>query len=376
MKKYNIGLLGFGNMGKTHHYSVYSLRYFYRGLPFDAEIKAVCTATAASAEAARQFGVPFATTNEDDLINDPGIDIIDISTPNIYHYGTIKKAIAAGKHIYCEKPLCVTYAEAAEVAALARSAGITCQVVFNVRGLAPIQRAKQLIDEGRLGRLLSFRSSYLHSSCTDTNKNAGWKQNRDICGGGVLFDLGSHAIDLVYYLCGTFSSVSGLAQIAYPVRRGMDGADWHTNADEAFYMTARLDCGACGTVEASKIAPGTNDDLRLEIYGEKGSIRFDLMEPNWLYYYDAGAHAGSNHNTDLGGMSGYIRIECVGRYAEPAYPLCGVKAPVGWLRSHVGSYYNFLDALHNGRPASPSFDDAAHVQWVMEEAYRTSGIFG
>lgn len=372
MKKYRIGLLGFGNMGKTHLYSVNNLHFFYRGLDFTAEVAGVCTATAASGLTAKEFGIPFVTTNEDDIIHNPEIDIIDISTPNIYHYETLKKAIAAGKHIYCEKPLCVTYGEAAEIAELAKAAGITAQIVFNTRFLAPIMRAKQLIDEGRLGRLLSFRSAYLHSSCTDTAKTAGWKQNRDICGGGVLFDLGSHAIDLVYYLGGEFDSVHGKAQIAYPVRKGMDGKEWHTNADEAFYMTAELKNGACGTIEANKIALGTNDDFRLELYGERGAIRFDLMEPNWLYYYDGGAHAGQNHNTDLGGNSGFCRIECVGRYSEPAYPLCGVKAPVGWLRGHAGSYYSFLDAVHYNKPAIPSFDDGAHVQWVMEQAYRSA----
>lgn len=372
MKKYKIGLLGFGNMGKTHLYSINNLKFYYRGLPFAAEIAGVCTATTASGETAKEFGIPYATTDEDELINNPDIDIIDISIPNIYHYGVLKKAIAAGKHIYCEKPLCITYSEAAEIAALAKTAGITGQVVFNNRKLAPIIRAKQLIDEGKLGRLLSFRSAYMHSSCADTNKNAGWKQNRDICGGGVLFDLGSHAIDLVYYLCGEFDKIQGTAQIAYPVRKGMDGAQWQTNADEAFYMTAKLKCGAYGTIEANKIATGTNDDFRLELYGEHGAIRFDLMEPNWLYFYDSTAHAGSNHNTDLGGMSGFCRIECVGRYNEPAYPLCGVKAPVGWLRGHVGSYYDFLDAVYYKKAAEPSFDDAAHVQWVMEEGYRSS----
>lgn len=374
MKNYKIGLLGFGNMGKTHLYSINNLKFFYRNLPFTAEIAGVCTATEASGASAKEFGIPFATTDENDLIHNPDIDIIDISTPNICHYGTLKKAIAAGKHVYCEKPLCVTYAEAAEIASLAKSAGITGQVVFNNRKLAPIIRAKQLIEEGKLGRLLSFRSAYLHSSCADINKNAGWKQNRD-SGGGVLYDLGSHAIDLVYYLCGEFESVNGAAQIAYPVRKGPDGAPWETNADEAFYMTAKLKCGAFGTVEANKIAWGTNDDFRFELYGEKGAIRFDLMEPNWLYFYDSTAHEGHNHNTDHGGMSGFCKIECVGRYSEPAYPLCGVKAPVGWLRGHIGSYYGFLDAIHHHKKPEPSFDDAAHVQWVIEEGYRNQYKF-
>ncbi len=369
MKKYRIGMLGFGNMGRTHLYSVENLKYYYKNLPFTASVEAVCTATKEGSERASSFGIAYTTLDEDELINSPDIDIIDICTPNIYHYGTLKKAIAAGKQIYCEKPLCTTAAEAHEIARLAEEHGITAQVVFNNRRLAPVMRAKQLIDEGRLGRLLSFSCSYLHSSCTDTNKNAGWKQDRDICGGGVLFDLGSHCIDLMYHLCGEFESVMGMSQIAYPIRRGRDGSEWTTNADEAFYLTAKLRNGAYGTITASKVTVGTNDDLRFEIYGEKGALKFDLMQPNFLYFADASGSFAPSHTSDLGGCSGFTAIECVARYPEPAYAICGVKAPVGWIRGHVGSYHDFLDAIYYGRPAAPSFSDAAHVQSVMEKAY-------
>lgn len=146
----------------------------------------------------------------------------------------------------------------------------------------------------------------------DVRRNAGWKQDKEICGGGVLFDLGSHAIDLIYYLCGPFASVIGKSQIAYPVRKGLNGAEWETNADEAFYMIATLENGAVGTIEASKITVGTNDDLTLQIYGEHGALKFDLMEPNWLYYYHA-----DGADVPLGGFKGFTKIECVGRYPMP-----------------------------------------------------------
>ena len=372
IKHYKIGLLGFGNMGKTHLYAVDTLRFYYQKLPYTAEIAGVCTATEKSGKDAREFGIPFSTTNEDDLIYDPSIDIIDVSTPNLFHFETLKKAIAAGKHIYCEKPLCINNSQANEIASLMRGKNIKGQMVFHNRFIGPVVRAKQIIDEGHLGRLLSFRCSYLHSSATDTTRNAGWKQNSDICGGGTLVDLGSHAIDLVYHLCGRYESVNGMSQIAYPVRRGSDGGEWETNADEAFYMLAKMECGACGTLEASKIAVGTNDDFRIEIYGEHGSIRFSLMDPNFLEYYSTETHNGQNHNTDLGGFSGYTKIECVSRYPEPAYPICGVKAPVGWLRGHVGSYQSFLNCVHHDREPSPSLFDGAYNVEIIEAAYKSA----
>lgn len=362
-----IGLIGFGFMGKTHAYAVQSLKFYYKDIPFDVQIKSVCTAHIETARsAAEQFGFEYYTTNEDDIINDEDIDIIDICTPNADHYSTLKKAVAAGKHIYCEKPLCVSYEQAHEIEELAEKAGIKLQIVFNNRFLAPIMRAKEIIDEGRLGRILTFRSAYLHSSATDISRNAGWKQNRDICGGGVLFDLGSHAIDLIYYLCGEFESVIGKSQIAHEVRKGMDGKPWKTNADEAFYMIATLKNGAVGTVEASKVAVGTNDDFTVDIYGEKGALKFDLMQPNYLWFYDNTAE-----NSDMGGYKGFTRIECVGRYPLPGGTFPGAKAPVGWIRGHIGSMYSFLSCIDNDTAPTPSVSDAAHIQWVMEKAYES-----
>ncbi len=365
----NIGILGFGSMGRTHAFAISSLPYFY-DLDFKATLGGVYTRTPETREKARdEFGFAKAYSSEDEMINDPSIDVIDITTPNIAHFETLKKAIAAGKHIYCEKPLCTTAAEAHEIARLAKEAGVTAQIVFNTRFLSPIMRAKQLIDEGRLGNIVSFRCAYLHDSCTHLDKNAGWKQDKTVCGGGVLFDLGSHALDLVYYLCGRYKSVTGMAQIAHPVRRGMDGKEWQTNADEAFYILAELECGAKGTVEASKLALGTNDDFKLEIHGDKGAIKFDLMEPNWLWFYDSTDKAG-----DLGGERGFKKLECCGRYPKPGGIFPGAKAPIGWLRGHIGSMYAFLDAVNSGGQTCPSFDDAAHIQQVMEDAYKSAGM--
>ena len=357
----NIGLLGFGSMGRTHSFAVANLPFFYRNLPFDARILGVCTRNPEHARAAaREFGFPLAVETEDELIGSSDIDVIDICTPNICHYETIKKAIAAGKHIYCEKPLCVTEEQAAEAAALAQARGVTAGIVFNNRYLLPVMRAKEWIEAGYLGEILSFRGAYYHSSATDTAKPAGWKQNRDICGGGVLFDLGSHILDLLYYLCGEFDEVFGMSRIVYPVRTGMDGKEWRTNADEAFYVTARLKNGATGTVETGKIFAGTNDDLMFEIYGTDGAVKFDLMEPNWLYVYDKNAP-----------QTGFQRVECCGRYPAPGGIFPGVKAPIGWLRGHIESMYAFLNAVHEGKAACPSFRDGAHVQAVMAAAYRS-----
>lgn len=359
-----IGIIGFGSMGKTHSWCINNLKYFYKHLDFTSSIEAVCTSNIDTARKAAEFlGITDYTDNEDDIINDPSIDVVDICTPNVYHYSTIKKALEAGKHIYCEKPLCITYEQAKEVAELSIARGITAQIVFNNRFLPAVLRAKELITSNKLGRILSFRCEYLHASATDPLKTAGWKQDASVCGAGTLFDLGSHAIDLMYYLCGRIVKVKSQSQIAYPNRLGIDGKPWHTNADEAFYMICTTEDGAVGTVEVSKIAIGTNDDLSFSVYGEKGAIKFSLMEPNWLHYYDAEAESGS-----YGGNRGFTKIECCGRYELPGGVFPSFKAPVGWLRGHLHSMYSFLSAVNEGRSAVPSFVDGAEVQKVLQMA--------
>ena len=354
-----IGILGFGSMGKTHTYALKNIPFFF-DCDYDVEVLSICTKHLDKAkQIAARYGIKSYTDNEDDIIYDSEIDTIDICTPNVYHYETAKKAILAGKNVYCEKPLGVTYKQALELSCLAKEKNVKCGMVFNNRFLLPIMKAKELIEEDKLGRILSFNVRYLHSSALDTVKNAGWKQDKDICGGGVLFDLGSHAVDLIYYLCGEFKSVLGKGQIAYPERTGVNGEKWQTNADEAFYMVATLKNGAYGTLEVSKIVTGSNDDLTLEIHGEKGSVRFNLMDPNFLEYY----------SLEDGSQRGYTKIECVNRYPYPSGIFPGVKAPVGWLRGHIGNYFNFVDCVINEKEIHPDFTDGAYVQLVLENAY-------
>lgn len=363
MKHLNVGLLGFGFMGKTHLWAVKNLPFFY-DLPFSAEVAAVCASAKdpeKSEAVAKTYGIPRAA-DEEAIIHDPTIDVIDICTPNPHHFETAKAALRAGKHVLCEKPLTVTAAEARELAELAKASGLTCGTVFNNRYLAPVMRAKQLINEGRLGRILSFDFSYKHNSCIDPDRRVGWKQTAE-AGGGTLFDLGPHVIDLCHFLCGKVATVTAKSQIAFSTHLKTDGSVWETNADEAFYMICGLDSGAVGNITVSKLTQGANDELTFSVNGTDGSLSFSLMDPNYLSFYDATAEG-----SPMGGVRGQTRIECVGRYPAPATGFPTPKAPAGWLRGHIGSMEAYLTAVAEGRPASPSFEDGAYVQIVMEAA--------
>ena len=274
MKKLRIGLVGFGFMGKTHLWSVKNLPFFYKTaeLGFEAEVVAVCASTLERAQAvAKEYGISKAMATAKEIIADPTVDVVDICSPNPYHFEVAKAAILAGKHVLCEKPLTVTAAESRELAALADQHGVICGTVFNNRFLAPVMRARQLIDEGRLGRILSFDFSYKHNSCIDPDRRVGWKQTAE-AGGGTWYDLGPHVVDLCHYLCGELTFVLGRSQIAFPTHLKTDGTVWETNADEAFYLICGTREGAVGTITTSKLTQGANDELTFSVNGERGSL--------------------------------------------------------------------------------------------------------
>ena len=365
-KEIRIGLIGYGFMGKTHAWAITNLPFFFENLPFTVKITGVVTRSMEKSRAVAQALGATAYETEDDLIASD-VDVIDICTPNICHADTARKALLAGKHLYCEKPLADTLENAEEMADLAERSGKICTAVFNNRHMAAVCRAKELIEEGRLGRILTYQFEYLHNSCTDPEKKAGWKQTADVCGkGGVLFDLGSHILDLAVFLCGKIKIVNGKGQVAFPIRMGMDGNPWKTDASEAFYLRTECENGAIGTLIASKLATGMNDDLRFLIHGTKGALSISLMDPNYLGFYDATAKSG-----DFGGECGFTRIECVGRYPAPAGKFPSPKAASGWLRGHLMSMYHFLNAVYKGEQNSPSFAEAAYIQRVMNAALRS-----
>lgn len=373
MKKHlNVGIVGFGAMGKTHAYSIASLPYFYSPLEFTASVRGICTTSKEkSARICGDLGFARAYADAYEMIADPEIDVIDICTPNVTHFEIANAALDAGKSVLCEKPFTVNPEQAAALAAKAADQGLICGVVYNNRHLAAIMRAKQLIDDGALGRILSFSFHYRHDSDIDPARFVGWKQDATVCGAGTLFDLGSHAIDLCRHLCGEFSSISGKSHIAFDTHKQKDGSLWQTNADEAFYMTATLSSGAVGQISVSKLAHGTEDGLSFEVYGTGGALRYSLAECDILYYMDA-----SSPKLPLGGTSGFTAIPASGRYDAPGGTFPAVKAPQGWLRGHIHGMYLYLDAVALGAHFSPDFSDGACIQRIMAAAMKSDAEGG
>ncbi len=371
-KHLQIGIVGFGAMGKTHAYSIASLPYFYSPLPWRATVRGICTTSQdKTARICQELGFEHAYADVYDMINDPAIDVIDICTPNNTHYAIADAALDAGKSVLCEKPFTLNPEQAAALAAKAKAKGLVCGVVYNNRHLAAILRAKQLVDQGALGRILSFSFHYKHDSDVDPARFMGWKQDATVCGAGTLYDLGSHVIDLCRHLCGELASISGKSHVAFDTHKKADGTLWKTNADEAFYMTAVLKNGATGQISVSKLAHGTEDGLSFEIYGTDGALRYSLAQCDILYYMDA-----RQPKLPFGGTSGFTAIPASGRYDAPGGKFPAVKAPQGWLRGHIHGMYLYLDAVACGHPFCPDFEDGVQVQRIMAAALRSDALGG
>jgi predicted dehydrogenase len=360
MKTYRIGLIGAGFMGRTHTYCWRVLPLFYEDLPFRVALEGVCTSRLSTAEAARaKLGYARAFSGTGELVADPRIDIVDIASPNVYHHEALLAAHRAGKKVYCDKPLTGTIEQAREIERRVDDPDYLGQMTLQYRFLPATMRARQLIAEEALGEIIGFRGCYLHSGNIVPRKALTWKEQRRF-GGGVLYDMGVHILDLLTWL------VDSPCTEVYARRMAVHGKDPRESDDRTTVM-AILHNGAEGTIEASKIATGAQDELRFEIHGSRGALRFNLMQPNYLDFFDT-----ADPERPLGGRSGYTSIHCIGRYPEPAGRFPPPKFTTGWLRAHLHCLYTFIDAVHRGASFDPSIGRGLALEKMLDAIGRSA----
>jgi predicted dehydrogenase len=369
LKTYNVGILGFGFIGRVHAYGYASLPFYYDPVPLAARITHVVTSRMETAEHGRRaIGAETATTDFREVTENPQIDIVHICTPNHLHKDALLSAMAHGKHIYCDKPLVATMDEAELVRAALSGYRGTAQMTFQNRFFPATIRAKQLIAEGSLGKILEFRACYLHGGSASPQAPAKWKLTA-AAGGGVIADLASHVLDLVDHLVGPFSAVTAASHIAYPLRPSpADPArQVRIDAEDCVMLLARMQSGALGMIEATKLASGTEDELRVEIHGSQGAVAFRGMDPHHLEFHNATAA-----DQPAGGLRGWHRIQSGQRYERPATGFPSPKASIGWIRSHIACLAGFLERVAQGRPAEPGLEQGIRVQQLMDGVRRAA----
>ncbi|WP_319562060.1 Gfo/Idh/MocA family oxidoreductase [Marispirochaeta sp.] len=369
-KELRIAVLGYGMIGRLHSLSYNEIPFIYGGSIPRPRLHTIMTSRKESAEAAQaEAGFEKAVTDIEEVMNDPEIDVVDVALPNGMHRDAVERAIAAGKHVYCEKPLAGTIEDARAISSAVNEAADRVQfgMVFQYRFLPALIRAKQLIDERKIGKVFTFRAEYLHSGYQDPQRPLSWRMKKEEGGSGALGDLGSHLIDLVRFLLGEFSAVQGNLETFIPQRPVAKGDSnmGQVTVDDVAWMQARMINGAVGSLEMSRFATGTLDDLRIWIYGERGSLHFSLMDPSFLYFFDQTRKGG-----DYGGTQGWQRIDSVSFYPGAKTP--PYRAPIGWIRSHVENQYQFLKAVSEHRQPSPGICDGLNTQFVIDAVEKSA----
>jgi predicted dehydrogenase len=368
VKKRGIGLIGYGGIGRVHMMGYRNIPFYY-GLPADTiNIVGVATSQAENAEkAAREIGCDFWTADYRELLARNDIDVVDCCVPNHLHEEIVLAVAEAGKHIYCEKPLALSVGEGQRMVDAVNRAGVKGQITFNFRFMPALTRARQLVDEGFLGRIYSFRGRYYRASYVDPNRPLSWKLRQETTRSGALFDIGAHVLDLIYYLLGDFGSVQATLDTIVKERPVAAGAaeKGPVDVDDVAFLHLRMADDSLGLVEISRLGTGTTNDLQVEIYGDKGALRFISTDPSWLEIYDM-----RDPGKPLGGRRGFRKVETGQRFEGAKAP--DWTMPPSFMRSHAECQYQFLKAISDDRSPSPSLEDGLRVQEVMEASLRAS----
>lgn len=365
-----VAVIGYAFMGKAHSNAWRNVASFFDVPAFEQKVLVGRDALAV-AEAAAKYGWAESATDWRSVIARDDIDIVDICAPGWMHAEIALEALAAGKHVLVEKPLANTLEEAelmAEAAASARERGVRSMIGFNYRRVPALALARELIAEGRLGTVRHVRAAYLQDWLSDVETPMSWRLRKETAGSGALGDIASHAIDQVQHLTGqTVTEVTGTLRTFVAERPGAAGLEKVT-VDDAAWATLGLTGGLSASVEASRVATGQKNSLKIEIYGSLGSLTFDLENLNELGFLDATLPVREQ---------GFRRI----LVNKPEHPYAAAWWPqghiIGWEHTFTHQVRDFLLAVRDGSQPSPSFDDGLQIQRVLaavEESARNRSV--
>lgn len=357
MNTLNIGIVGAQFMGRAHTNAWYDVKQFYE-LSAKPVMKAACDVVSQSEkEFAQRYGWQSFETSWEKLIERKDIDVIDICTPNKFHSPVAIAAAKAGKHVICEKPMAMTAEEAKEMRDAAKQAGIVNMVAFNYRRLPAIALAKKLIEEGKLGKIYHFNAVYYQDWLVDPEFPYVWRHDKVASGSGAHGDMNAHTVDLARFLIGEIASVCGQEKVFIEKRKKPDGTTGTVTADDSMNFLANFKNGALGNFMATRFATGRKNYLRLEIFGSKGSLIFNLERLNELEFYST-----EDENT-LQGFRNIIVTENNHPYLNKWWPPGHI---IGWEHTFIHEIGDFLTAVAEGKQITPDFNDGYRCQQVLD----------
>ena len=371
-KSLNVAMIGGGFMGKAHALAYAAMPMFFWPAPA-IPIRKVLVDVAGdlAAEGARRLGFEESSADWRATLARPEIDVVDIVTPNDSHAEIAIAALKAGKHVICEKPLARSGPEARTMADAAREAGVVNMIAFNYRRTPAVALAKKYIEEGRIGRILNFRGTYLQDWSADPNGPLSWRFQKKVAGSGTIGDIGTHVVDFARYLVGEISSVIAMVSTHIaerPLQQGRldklgasdksgEGLKGKVDVDDEMIALVKFQNGAVGSIEATRNAHGRNNFLTFEIHGTSGSIVFNYERMDELQVMFADdpqdargfrtVYTGPNHP-----------------YGQGLWPIPALG--IGYGETKIIECFEFFSAIANGRPASPDFEDGWRVSAVAD----------
>ncbi len=373
MQDIGVGLVGYKFMGRAHSNAWRQVSRFF-DVPYHPRLRAIAGRDENAVKAAAEsLGWESYETDWRRLLERDDIQVIDISSPGQSHREIALAALAARKHVLCEKPLANTLAEASEMLAAARQASTVAMVNFNYRRAPAVALAKQLVDGGRLGQIRHWRSAYLQDWIVDPEFPLAWRLQKDLAGSGALGDIAAHSIDLAHHLLGPITEVIGTLDTFIrerPVEASSTGLTatggtekGEVTVDDSTTFLARFGSGATGTFEATRLAPGRRNYNSFEINGSDGSLIFNMERMNELEVYFA---------DDPPGLQGFRTI----LVTEADHPYAGAWWPpghiLGYEHTFVHTVKDFLDGVAQGQTPAPTFEDGYRCQAVLDAVERSA----
>jgi predicted dehydrogenase len=368
MKKLNIGLIGYGFMGRAHSNAFRKVSNFF-DLPYEPVLKAVCGRDETKLTAfAKRWGYETQETDWRKLLARKDIDVVDIACPNDMHKEIAIAAAKAGKMILCEKPLSMDGPEGLKMVQAVEKAGVPNMVWYNYRRVPAVTLAKQLIDEGRLGRIFHYRAKFLQDWTISKDLPQGgaglWRLDVKVAGSGVTGDLLAHCIDTALWLNGSIDTVTGMTETFVKQRKhNLTGKMEKVGIDDACAFLARFKNGSLATFESTRYARGHKALYTFEINGEHASIFWDLHDLHRLQYFD---------HRDEGRVRGW-RMLHVTDSDHPYMDKWWVPGlQIGYEHSFVHQFADFVTSLGKRQMASPTFRDALETQYVCDAVLKSA----
>jgi predicted dehydrogenase len=375
-KSLGVAMIGYAFMGKAHSQAWRNLNNIYN-LPVEIKMISICGRDSEKVkEASEKFGWQEWETDWKKLIDRPDIDIIDICTPGDSHKEIAIAALNAGKHVLCEKPLANTVAEAEEMLeAVKRNPKSKNMVAFNYRRVPAISLAKNMVEEGLVGRIFHIRARYLQDWIVEKDFPLVWRLDKDKAGSGALGDIAAHSVDMTQFITGEkIAGVSGLLETFIKERplpqdnnNSKEIKTGKVTVDDAALFIGKTDKGSVVSFEATRFATGNRNDMGFEIYGEKGSLKFSFEDMNVLWFFD---------NTKDRAHAGFKRI----LVTEENHPYLNAWWPpghvIGYEHTFTHEIMDFVECIVKDNEASPSFADGLQVQKVLAAVEKSANNDG